>query len=152
MTCAWWGASWRRVGAGRVDPQGGEPVRITAQLVDAKTGGHLWADRYDRELTDIFEVQDEVTLQIVGALKVTLRPAERARVVGGGHAQPCAHDFMLRAREVQVDLLRGTVDGGEKLGQALRMLVEAKSRLIRTMRCLMPIPQCFTRWNSTMAG
>jgi adenylate cyclase len=46
-------------------------VRITAQLTDAATGGHLWADRYDRDLTDIFEVQDEVVERIVGALAVT---------------------------------------------------------------------------------
>ena len=58
----------------------GNRVRITAQLIDAATGGHLWADRYDRELTDIFEVQDEVTRQIVDALKVTLSPAEKARL------------------------------------------------------------------------
>ncbi len=47
-------------------------VRITAQLIDASTGGHLWADRYDRDLEDIFAVQDEVTREIVEALKVRL--------------------------------------------------------------------------------
>ncbi len=52
----------------------GNRVRITAQLIDAATGGHLWADRYDRDLTDIFAVQDEVTRRIVEALKVTLTP------------------------------------------------------------------------------
>ena len=56
----------------------GNRVRITAQLIDAATGGHLWAERYDRDLADIFAVQDEVTLQIVEALKVKLRPAEKA--------------------------------------------------------------------------
>ena len=58
----------------------GKRVRITAQLVDAATGGHLWAERYDRDLTDIFEVQDDVTHRIVDALKVTLSPAEKARL------------------------------------------------------------------------
>ena len=58
----------------------GKRVRITAQLIDAATGGHLWADRYDRDLTDIFEVQDDVTHRIVDALKVTLSPAEKARL------------------------------------------------------------------------
>lgn len=103
----------------------GNRVRITAQLVDARTGGHLWADRYDRDLTDIFEVQDEVTLQIVGALKVTLKPVERARVVEGGTRNLVAHDFMLRAREMQVELLRGTVDGRAKIEQAMAMLRDA---------------------------
>jgi TolB-like protein len=50
----------------------GNRVRVTAQLIDGSTGGHLWAERYDRDLTDIFDVQDEVTRHIVGALKVTL--------------------------------------------------------------------------------
>ena len=58
----------------------GNRVRITAQLIDATNGAHLWADRYDRDLTDIFAVQDDVTRRIVDALKVTLSPAEKARL------------------------------------------------------------------------
>src|SRR5688500_2686887 len=50
----------------------GNRVRVTAQLIDGLSGGHLWAERYDRNLTDIFEVQDDVTQQIVSALKVTI--------------------------------------------------------------------------------
>lgn len=59
----------------------GEQVRITAQLVDADTGGHLWADRYDRRLDDIFRVQDDITANIVAAIgpEVTLAEVERAR-------------------------------------------------------------------------
>ena len=53
----------------------GNRVRITAQLIDATTGGHLWAERFDRDLTDIFAVQDDVTQQIVGALAVNLTEA-----------------------------------------------------------------------------
>ena len=45
----------------------GSRVRITAQLIDATTGGHLWAERFDRDLTDIFAVQDDVTTQSCGA-------------------------------------------------------------------------------------
>ena len=56
----------------------GNRVRITAQLIDATNGAHLWADRYDRDLTDIFAVQDDVTQRIVDALKITLSPAEKA--------------------------------------------------------------------------
>ena len=55
----------------------GQRVRITAQLVDTATSGHLWAERYDRELTDIFAVQDEITAKIIGSLKVALLPTER---------------------------------------------------------------------------
>ncbi len=79
----------------------GNRVRITAQLIDATSGGHLWADRYDRDLTDIFEVQDDVTHRIVDALKVTLTPAEKARPAGGGAAVNMeAYDLALRGREI----------------------------------------------------
>jgi adenylate cyclase len=54
-------------------------VRITAQLIDAATGTHVWADRYDRDLTDIFAVQDEVTREIVGAVTLRLTPDTRRR-------------------------------------------------------------------------
>ena len=75
----------------------GNRVRITAQLIDADTGAHLWAERYDRDLTDIFEVQDDVTRTIVDALKVTLTPSEKA---AARRATPTdsveAHDLFLR--------------------------------------------------------
>jgi adenylate cyclase len=58
----------------------GERVRITAQLVDGTTGQHLWADRYDRELKDIFAIQDEITMNIMIALQVKLTEGEQARL------------------------------------------------------------------------
>jgi adenylate cyclase len=76
----------------------GNRVRITAQLIDAATGGHIWADRYDRDLTDIFELQDEVTQRIVEALKVTLTPKERALLADNAPGNVEAHDLYLRAR------------------------------------------------------
>jgi adenylate cyclase len=75
-------------------------VRITAQLIDATNGAHLWADRYDRDLTDIFEVQDDVTRRIVDALKVTLSPAENMRLADSGTPNIEAYDCYLRGREV----------------------------------------------------
>src|SRR5207244_12357725 len=87
----------------------GNRVRITAQLIDAETGSHLWAERYDRDLTDIFAVQDDVTRQIVGALKVALTPQEKKRLTAGlggsGTSNPEAFDCLLKAREL---LLRPT--------------------------------------------
>jgi len=80
----------------------GNRVRITAQLIDASTGGHLWADRYDRDLTDIFEVQDDVTHRIVDALKVTLSPAEKARLAENEPSNIDAYDCFLRGREIMV--------------------------------------------------
>jgi adenylate cyclase len=78
----------------------GNRVRITAQLIDAATGGHLWAERYDRDLTDIFEVQDEVTRQIIAALKLTLTPQEQSRIAAAGTNSVEAHDLVLQAREI----------------------------------------------------
>jgi adenylate cyclase len=77
----------------------GNRVRITAQLIDAATGGHLWAERYDRDLTDIFEVQDDVTHRIVDALKVTLSPADKERLADAETSSIAAYDCVLRGRE-----------------------------------------------------
>jgi TolB-like protein/class 3 adenylate cyclase len=71
-------------------------VRITAQLVDANTGGHLWAERYDRDLKDIFALQDEVTQKIVAALAVKLTEDEQERLVRKGTDSLEAYDFTLR--------------------------------------------------------
>jgi len=62
----------------------GNRVRITAQLIDATTGNHLWADRYDRDLEDIFALQDEITMKIITELQVNLTAGERARVLAKG--------------------------------------------------------------------
>ncbi len=78
----------------------GNRVRITAQLIDAANGAHLWAERYDREMTDIFAVQDDVTKRIVDALKVRLTPGEEQRLAAGGATSLEAHDLFLRAREI----------------------------------------------------
>jgi len=92
----------------------GNRVRITAQLIDPATGGHLWAERYDRDLTDIFAVQDEVTRQIVDALKVKLSPAEAALLAGSAPTAVDAHDRFLRGRQ----LLFGSVKTREMFDQA----------------------------------
>lgn len=78
----------------------GNRVRVTAQLIDGATGGHVWAERYDRDLTDIFDVQDDVTRQIVGALKVTLSEAEEIHIAGSGTKNVAAHDAFLKGREL----------------------------------------------------
>ena len=85
----------------------GNRVRITAQLTDAATGAHLWADRYDRDLTDIFEVQDEVVQKIVGALAVTLTKGEQQRLRRHGTSNVEAYESWLRGRAL---LTRGGRD------------------------------------------
>lgn len=74
-------------------------IRITSQLVDGRTGGHLWAERFDRELTDIFAVQDEVTKEIVSALALNLSDGERRRVASEHTDNVEAYDCFLRGRE-----------------------------------------------------
>jgi adenylate cyclase len=77
----------------------GSRVRITAQLVDAATGYHIWAERYDREASDIFAVQDEVTQQIVRAMAVRLTEGERGRLGRAPTGVLEAYDLVLRGHE-----------------------------------------------------
>ncbi|GMQ76696.1 MAG: adenylate/guanylate cyclase domain-containing protein [Gammaproteobacteria bacterium] len=74
-------------------------VRITAQLIEGATGGHVWAERYDRELHDIFAVQDEVTRDIVAALALKLTPDERQRVHRRGTENLEAYEYFLHGRD-----------------------------------------------------
>ena len=77
----------------------GDRVRITAQLIDAATGGHVWADRYDRDLTDIFAIQDEISKAIVAALRVKLLPNEKKAIETRGTASVDAYNLYLMARQ-----------------------------------------------------
>jgi adenylate cyclase len=61
--------------------RGGNRVRVTAQLIDAETGAHIWAERYDRDLTDIFAVQDEITASVAGIIEPALAQAEHQRIM-----------------------------------------------------------------------
>jgi adenylate cyclase len=73
-------------------------VRITAQLIDGAAGDHVWAERYDRDLTDIFALQDEIAEAIVGALKLTLLPEEKAAIERHGTGNVEAYNLYLMAR------------------------------------------------------
>ncbi len=99
----------------------GQRVRITAQLIDTSNGGHLWADRYDRDLTDIFEVQDDVTHRIVDALKVTLSPTEQAQRSETKASDLEAYELSLRAREV----LLGPTKNRETFDRARKLFLQA---------------------------
>jgi adenylate cyclase len=77
----------------------GNRVRITAQLIDGSTGGHIWADRYDGTLENIFELQDEVTCQIVDALKVKLLPQEQEAIYKLSTSNVEAYDLYLKGRK-----------------------------------------------------
>ena len=77
----------------------GDRVRITAQLIDGATGGHVWADRYDRDLTDIFAIQDEISKSIVAALRVKLLPNEKKAIETRGTSNIDAYNLYLMARQ-----------------------------------------------------
>ncbi len=77
----------------------GNRVRITAQLIDGSSGTHVWADRYDRELTDIFEIQDGISKSIVAALKLRLLPNESSAIADRGTSNVDAYNLYLMARQ-----------------------------------------------------
>ena len=89
----------RYVVEGSVRKSGGR-VRITAQLIDAATGGHLWAERFDRDLSDIFEVQDDVTGKIVAALALNLGAGDLRRIAAPRTDNLEAYDSYLQARQL----------------------------------------------------
>jgi adenylate cyclase len=99
----------------------GNRVRITAQLIDAETGGHLWADRFDRELSDVFAVQDEVTRRIVDALKIKLSPSEAAMLDAVKTTNSKAHDSFLLGREV----LWGTIRNRDVFERSTDLFAQA---------------------------
>jgi len=77
----------------------GSRVRVTGQLIDGKKGGHMWADRYDRDLTDIFAIQDEITHAIVEQLKVKLLPQEKKSIGQAPTDNIEAYTYYLRGRD-----------------------------------------------------
>jgi TolB-like protein/class 3 adenylate cyclase/Tfp pilus assembly protein PilF len=77
----------------------GNTVRITIQLVNAHDGKHLWAERYDRELSDVFAIQDEVIGKIVAALSLKLTPEEKKQVARHGTENLQAYDLYMRGRQ-----------------------------------------------------
>jgi serine/threonine-protein kinase len=101
-------------------------VRINAQLIDARTDQHVWNDTYDREITDLFELQSELARRISFALRVNLSPREKASLQVHPTADMAAYELFLRAR----DLFRwsGSGDPRENGEQALRLLDEALGR------------------------
>ena len=108
----------------------GMRVRINVQLIDAESGGHVWADRYDRDVEDIFLVQDEVTRKIVQMLEVTLTGSERARSQGRGKISPEAYDYLIRARSCLLNFNAAA-------------LIEARAMLERALAIDARLPQAY---------
>ena len=100
----------------------GKRVRINAQLIDGLTGAHLWAERYDGNLEDIFAVQDKVTREIVASLKVTLTPNEESLRDSLGKVNPEAYDWYVRGRaEIFTLSEQGMAEGRARLERAIAL-------------------------------
>lgn len=99
----------------------GNRIRVSARMIEAQTGGHLWAERYDRPLDDIFALQDEIALSVVGAIEPSLRRAEVERVRRMRPDSLDAYDLVLRT---QPDVYSGMP---ERVTKALALLERALS-------------------------
>jgi adenylate cyclase len=108
---------------GSVRKAGGR-VRITAQLIDGATGDHVWAERYDRDLTDIFAIQDEISKAIVEALKVKLLPNEKKAIEQRGTTNAEAYNLYLMARQFWVTGSHGDLRRDERVIRICERAVE----------------------------
>jgi adenylate cyclase len=110
----------RYVLEGSVRKAGGR-VRITAQLIDALSGAHLWADRFDGSLEDIFELQDKVAISVAGVIEPTLHAAETARSANRSTNDLTAYDLYLQAYSI-------VLSAAPLIPDALRLLEQAIER------------------------
>ena len=93
----------------------GNRLRITAQLVETRTGHSVWADRYDREMKDVFEVQDDIARSISQALRITLSPQEEKAIARKPTDNTQAYDFYLRGRQFFYQFTRKGFDFGRQM-------------------------------------
>jgi TolB-like protein/class 3 adenylate cyclase len=101
--------------------KGGNRVRITGQLIDAVTGTHLWADRFDGLIEEVFELQDKVASSVAGVIEPALQAAETARSAGRRTDDLTAYDLYLRAYAM-------TLSSTREVPEALRVLEQAIAR------------------------
>jgi adenylate cyclase len=102
----------------------GARVRITAQLIDGATGDHLWAERYDRDLTDIFAIQDEISKAIVDALKIKLHQGEMDAIEQRGTTSAEAYNLYLLARKYWVSGNYGDIRREERVVRICQRAVD----------------------------
>ena len=125
---------------GSVRKAGGR-VRITAQLIDGATGDHIWAERYDRELTDIFAIQDEISKAIVDALKVKLLPEEQIAIEKRGTNNADAYNYYLMARNYWITGNWGNTEQIQLVIRICRRAVELDPEYARAWG-LLALMQC----------
>ena len=111
---------------GSVQRAGGR-VRVNAQLIDARTDSQLWAERYDRDVADVFAIESEVAGKIVAQLQAKISPSEKAAIERALTTDLVAHDLYLRAQALFADT-SDPLHAREKLPQAAKLLDEAVGR------------------------
>ncbi len=111
----------------------GNRIRINAQLVDANTGHHLWAERYDRELVDVFALQDDITGQIVTALSVKLSDDDKRQIKRTKTGNFEAYDLFLQAQRYDTDFTR---EGGELAVETYRQVIKLDPNFARAYGAL----------------
>ena len=102
----------------------GSRIRISAQLIAGDTGRHLWAERYDRDLTDIFEIQDEISRAIADALELKLLPQEKKAIEYRGTSNAEAYRFYLMARQQWIGGTFGDVKRDEAIARICQQAVQ----------------------------
>lgn len=102
----------------------GERLRMTVELVEGATGAHLWSERFDREMRDVFALQDDITARVVDALKVRLTPAEASGTPSTGTTDPKALELTLRGRSMIV----GPTVNADVFHRAVELLNRALAR------------------------
>ena len=105
----------------------GNRVRVTAQLIDARTDTHVWAERYDRDLADVFAIQSEIAKKIADQLQAKISVSEKAAIEKAPTTDLLAYDLYLRAQALFADT-SDAVHAREKLPQAAQLLDEALTR------------------------
>ncbi len=103
-------------------------VRVTAQLIDARTDTHLWADKYDRDLTDVFAIQSEIANAIVTQLRAKLSPREQAAMHERSTSDMEAYDLYLRAKELRERSYSNLGNRGAANLEAVTLLEQATRR------------------------
>src|SRR5437773_434889 len=111
---------------GSVQRAGGR-VRVSAQLIDARSDTHLWAERYDRDLADVFAIQSEIAKKIADQLQAKISPSEKAAIEKPSTTDLAAYNLYLRAQELFADT-SDPIHAREKLPQAAQLLDEAVAR------------------------
>ncbi|HWY16187.1 MAG TPA: TIR domain-containing protein [Rhizomicrobium sp.] len=114
----------------------GSRVRITAQLIDGAAGDHVWAERWDRDLVDIFALQDEISEAIVGAVRIRMLPEEKRAIERRATHNPDAYNLYLMARQQYVGGNLGDFRREEAIIRLCRKAIEIDARYARAWALL----------------